>query len=65
MSKWFEVVVTLQKVYTVKADSADEALDEVVYADGSGFVVESDAKELVTPEEIDRSIRHGDFVIEV
>ncbi len=65
MSKWFEVVVTLQQVYTVKAESEDEALDEVCVCVDTEFLTQIDCKPLDTPEEVQRSIRHGYRVIEV
>jgi hypothetical protein len=62
MSKWFEVVVTSQHAYAVKAESEDESLDEVVDCVDTGLVTEITCKPLSNLEEVECSTRHGYYV---
>ena len=63
MNKWYEVTVTAQKVYTVLAENEESAYDATCEAFGDDFL-EMQAEELLDEEEVDRSQRHSDGIIE-
>lgn len=62
MSKWFEVVVSLEKVYTVKAESADAA-EQKVWNLESDTAFEIQSQELETPEEVELSQLHSSDIV--
>jgi len=62
--KYFEVTVVANKVYMIQAENADAALDIACENFGEDFI-EIWANELENEEEIDRSKRFSDGVIEV
>lgn len=62
--KYFEVTVVVRKVFTIQAESVEDAYD-VATEEVSGEFLEMTADELETQEEIERSKRHADGVFEV
>ncbi len=62
--QYYEVQVTAQKTYTVFAENLEEAYDAVQGEFGSEYI-EMQGDELETEEEIERSKRHSDMIIEL
>lgn len=64
MSKYFEVIITSQRTYTVEAETEEDAVDIAWNEHSPEFNVEAEAFELKGKEQIERSKRHSDFVLE-
>lgn len=62
--KYFEVTVVVNKVFTIQAESVEDAYD-IATEEVSGEFLEMMADELETQEEIECSKRHADGVYEV
>jgi len=62
--KYYEVVITTTKVYTVQAENGDAAIDIACDSFGED-IVDAWANELLGEEDIDRSKRHACGVIEM
>lgn len=63
MKKWYEVTVTAQKVYTVFAEDTESAFDAACEHFGDDFI-EMEGDELLDEEDVARSKRHSDGIIE-
>lgn len=62
MNKWFEVVVSIEKVYTVEAESVEEA-EQLVWDRNCAFAFEIQSQELETDEEVTLSKQNSDAIL--
>lgn len=64
--KWYEVTVTKVEVYVIEVEDGQDPYDEVTMSSTRDFstMMEAEAIELKTEEEIEQAKRHADEVFQ-